>query len=229
MRPWVRWLWFLPAVLQICFRLGLGKCTCSERSHAWSHVVWIVQVHRIQIFVRMSKYSIYSVLVQGRRTQTQNTDRPVSMHDACNDNGSRFGSDVFRVAGTIKYISHCNDYSTTPYRCNTTAWVIYVIRRPSEMSSGWTSSFLKSQVWQGMQLLWYNGAHRGPGPCFCDESCRDGTEVPVHITCNGGEKNISTSAKTKPKWGNNKKGEEGDTSRGKEEEMRGTRNVILTR
>ena len=48
------------------------------------------------------------------------------MQDACNDNVSRFGSDVIRLARTIKYISHCNDCDTIPYRCNTTTQVIYI-------------------------------------------------------------------------------------------------------
>ena len=75
MRPWVCWSWFLLAVLQICFRLGLGKCTCSERSHAWLHVVRTIQVHRIRVLVRIRIHSISSVLVQERQTQTQAIDQ----------------------------------------------------------------------------------------------------------------------------------------------------------
>ena len=59
------------------------------------------------------------------------------MHDACNDHGSTFRSDEFRLAGTLKYISHCNDYDTTSYRCNTTIYVMSNIHhRPLNVYRG---------------------------------------------------------------------------------------------
>lgn len=121
-------------------------------------------------------------------TDTNATDVLVFMHDACNDNSGRFGSDVLRLSGVLDYINHSNDYDTTPYRWNTARSVIYIIRRPSDFSSGWIFSLPKSQVWQGMQLFIYKIAHRGPGRSSCDNSCRGGIEMPVHIACNGEKK-----------------------------------------
>ena len=57
-------------------------------------------------------------------------DTPVLMHDACNDNGCRFRTDVSRLAGILKQVNYCNDYDSTLYRWNTNIYVVCITGRP---------------------------------------------------------------------------------------------------